>query len=48
MVSATGEADMFWMFGEADHQYRLPDHQCGCRGGNRFVKRGNSEIKKNP
>ena len=29
--------------GSSDHQYRLRDHLCGCRGGNRFRK-GNSEI----
>ena len=22
------------------HQYSLRDHQCGCKGGNRFVKGG--------
>ena len=25
---------------DGDHQYSLRDHQCGCSGGNRYVKEG--------
>ena len=31
---------------QRDHQYRLRDHQCGCRGGDRFVKGGIQQIDK--
>ena len=35
-----GPTDLWSMgsHGLRDHQYRLRDHQCGCRGGNRYEK----------
>ena len=33
---------------QRDHQYGPRDHQCGCKGGNRFEKGGLENLKKKP